>query len=369
MGNRNLLIVAVLAVGLIVGLGIERYVIGSPGGSDAGDAAAPEESAPGAVTRWKMPSTFPGNLAILGDSGVMFTDRVREITNGSVDIKFFEPGALVPALEIFDAVSSGSVDAGWSTPGYWAGKVPALQFFTAVPFGPLPGEVLAWLQHGGGTDFFVELYADHNIHPLHCFLLSPESSGWFRQEIASLDQLEGLKMRFFGLGAKVMEKLGVSTQLLAGGDIYPALDLGTIDATEFAQPVIDYDLGFYQVAKHYYLPGWHQPTSFGELLVNIERWNRLGFAQQAQVEAACAESMVRTYARSEALQPDALAKLQDKGVTIHQWPPEFLDAFEAAWFEVVEEEAAKNEDFARVWASLSEFRETYRTWGDRGYLP
>ena len=156
--------------------------------------------------------------------------------------------------------------------------------------------------------------------------------------------------------------MGVSTQLLAGGDIYPALDLGTIDATEFAQPVIDYDLGFYQVAKHYYLPGWHQPTSFSELIVNLDRWSQLSLTQKAQIEATCAESIVRSYARSEALQPDALDKLQDKGVTIHQWPAEFLDAFEAAWFEVVEEEAANNEDFARVWASLSEFRETYRTW-------
>ncbi|MXX21956.1 MAG: TRAP transporter substrate-binding protein [Rhodospirillales bacterium] len=316
-----------------------------------------------------MPSTFPGNLVILGSGGKEFVERIEEVSGGTINIQFFEPGALVPALEIFDAVSTGAVDAGWSTPGYWAGKIPALQFFTAIPFGPLPGEVMAWLRYGGGNELFIELYAGHNIHPVHCMMISPEGSGWFRNPIESVDDLQGLKMRFFGLGAKVMEKVGVSTQLLAGGDIYPALDLGTIDATEFAQPVIDFDLGFYQVAKHYYLPGWHQPTSFSEFIVNMDQWQTLSVAQQAQVETTCAESILKSYGLAESLQPDALVQFEERGVTVHQWEPEFLAVFENAWNEVVEEEAAKDADFARVWTSLSEFREKYKTWGDRGYLP
>ncbi len=370
---NKLLLVIVLAVGLVAGyLGAGLFSPDTP--QEAGDPSGPATSGAGgadgsATVRWKMPSTFPGNLAILGTGGKDFVDRIREVSDGTIQIQFFEPGALVPALEIFDAVSTGAVDAGWSTSGYWAGKVPALQFFTAVPFGPLPGEAIAWLHHGGGNELFAELYAAHNIHPVHCMMISPEASGWFRTPIESVDDLQGLKMRFFGLGAKVMEKLGVSTQLLAGGDIYPALDLGTIDATEFAQPVIDYDLGFHQVAKHYYLPGWHQPTSFSELIVNQERWQALGAAQQAQIEATCSESIVKTYGLAESLQPDALGRLEERGVTVHQWGPEFLEAFEAAWNETVEEEAAKDADFARVWTSLSEFREKYRTWGDRGYLP
>ncbi len=369
MGSRNVTLILVLVVGLVAGVVGGPMIFGDKEKGEGTMMATPEPANQASATiKWKMASTFPGNLPILGEQGVDFTKRIAEVSGGTIDIKFFEPGALVPALEIFDAVSSGSVDAGWSTPGYWAGKIPALQFFTAIPFGPQSGEILAWLHHGGGKEFFKELYTGHNIHPLHCMMISPEASGWFRQEIKSLDELQGLKMRFFGLGAKVMEKLGVSTQLLAGGDIYPALDLGTIDATEFAQPVIDYELGFHQVAKHYYLPGWHQPTSLSELIVNTERWNELSLTQKAQIEATCNESIVLSYSLSEALQPDAIERLQEKGVNVHAWPPEFLDAFENAWNEVVLEEAAKDEDFAKVWASLSDFRETYRIWGDRGYL-
>ena len=318
--------------------------------------------------KWKMASTFPGNLNIIGEGGVNFVKRVKIVSNGSINIKFFEPGALVPAMEIFDAVSSGSVDAGWSTAGYWAGKIPAVQFFTAIPFGPNASEFLAWYHEGGGREIWEEIYARHNLHPVQCEIISPEASGWFRKEIKSVDDLKGLKMRFFGLGAKVMDKIGVSTQLLAGGDIYPALELGTIDATEFAMPSIDLDLGFYQVAKHYYFPGWHQPSSALELMVNLNKWNALSESQKAQVEATCTESVVLSLAMAESRQPKALEELKAKGVNLHRWSDEILKVFENAWHEVVEEEAAKDEDFARVWASLSKFRESYKTWKDLGFV-
>ena len=318
--------------------------------------------------RWKMASTFPGNLNIIGEGGINFIHRLKIVSNGSIEIKFFEPGALVPALEIFDAVSTGAVDAGWSTAGYWAGKIPAVQFFTAIPFGPNASEFLAWYHEGGGREIWEEIYARHNLRPVQCELISPEASGWFRKEITSVEDLKGLKMRFFGLGAKVMEKVGVSTQLLAGGDIYPALELGTIDATEFAMPSIDLDLGFYQVAKHYYFPGWHQPASALELLINLDKWNALSESQKAQIEATCTESVVKSLAMAESRQPKALEELQAKGVTLHRWSDEILKVFENAWHEVVEEESAKDEDFAKVWASLSEFRKSYKTWKNLGFV-
>ena len=199
-------------------------------------------------------------------------------------------------------------------------------------------------------------------------MISPESSGWFREEINSVEDLKGLKMRFFGLGAKVMDKVGVSTQLLAGGDIYPALELGTIDATEFAMPSIDIDLGFYQIAKHNYFPGWHQPASALELLINLDKWNALNETQKAQIEATCSESVVKGLAMAESRQPDALKKLQEKGVTLHRWPDETLEVLRNAWDEVVKEEAAKDDDFAKVWASLSTFRESYKIWKDLGFV-
>jgi TRAP-type mannitol/chloroaromatic compound transport system substrate-binding protein len=356
-------------IGLVIGVVIGTYVLGGKGGSEGMVATSDDTGvATGEKVRWKMASTFAGEMVQLGDQGRLIEQRINTLSGGTMEVKFFEPGALVPALEIFDAVSTGAVDAGWSAAGYWAGKIPALQFFTAVPFGANAGETIAWMYFGGGQELFEELYAPHNIHPLACNLISPEGSGWFREPINSLDDFKGLKMRFFGLGAKVMEKLGVSTQLIAGGDIFPALELGTIDATEFSMPAIDLDLGFHQVAKHYYFPGWHQPLSMGEFIINMDRWNALTAHQQEIINAACKESMLRGLAQGEAIQFGALQELQSKGVTLHRWSPEILAALEQAWGEVVAEEAAANADFARVWASLSEFRENYKVWGDYGYL-
>ena len=188
---------------LIIGAGLGVYVLGDTGGDRVaatveGDAAPEAVAAIGPTVHWKMASAFASELVQLGDQGKMIEKRIAELTSGTVELKFFEPGALVPALEIFDAVSTGAVDAGWSAAGYWAGKVPALQFFTAVPFGPNVGEAVAWLYHGGGEELLRELYAPYNIQPFQCNLISPEGSGWFRDPIETLDDFKGLKMRFFG---------------------------------------------------------------------------------------------------------------------------------------------------------------------------
>jgi TRAP-type mannitol/chloroaromatic compound transport system substrate-binding protein len=328
-----------------------------------GDATAENQS-----IRWKMGSAFPGKMVQLGSLGKDIEDKLDRISGGSMQVRFFEPNALVPALEMFDAISAGSLDAAWSTPGYWFGKEPALALFASVPFGPSAGEYLAWMYYGGGIQLMDEIYARHNIKSIICGLIAPEASGWFRNEIKSADDLKGLKMRFFGLGAKVMEKLGVSTQLIAGGDIYPALELGSIDATEYSMPAIDLDLGFYQIAKHYYFPGWHQPSTFFELMINLDKWNTLNDTQKAQIEIACGDNVREGLAEGEAIQFAALQELQEKGVQIHRWPPEILDALKVAWTEVAAELAADNEDFARAWASLSEFRENYKIWKDLSSL-
>ncbi len=283
-------------------------------------------------------------------------------------MRFFEPGALVPALESFDAVSMGALQAGWSTPAYWAGKVPALQLFAAVPFGPRASEYLAWFYFGGGQQLYDEIYHRHDIHGVICAVITPEASGWFRHEIKTVDDLKGLKMRFFGLGALVMEKLGVSTQLLAGGDIFPALELGAIDATEFSTPAVDEQLGFYQVAKHYYFPGWHQPASLADLMINLDAWNALSDLQQLQIEITCGDSVRHSIAEGEAIQFAALEKLRKHGVTLHTWSPAILERLRAAWGEVVREQSQADPDFARVWASLSAFRRDYAEWEKLGYL-
>ena len=348
-------IVKCAAIGLVAG-GLASGTVG------IGDADAADK------VRLKMGSTFPSKLKQLGSLGKRLESTVKEMSDGEVQLKFFEPNALVPALELFDAVKSGSVDAGWSTPGYWQGKEPSLALYSAVPFGPSSGEYAAWLFFGGGEELMQKTYAKHNIHSMICGVIAPEASGWFREEVKSIDDLNGKKMRFFGLGAKVMQKMGVDTQLLAGADIYPALERGTIDATEFSQPAIDLDLGFYQIAKHYYFPGWHQQSTAFELMVNMDKWNAMSKAQQAMLRTACRANFAMGMAEGEAIQGAALAELQKKGVQIHRWPQSELDKLEAAWNEVAAEIAASDADFATAWESLQTFRTEYTVWGELGYL-
>ena len=317
---------------------------------------------------WEMQSTYPGSLTQLGTLGKVLSERLNAVSGGAITVAFQEPGAIVPALEAFDAVATGAVQTAWSTPGYWAGKDSSLALFAAVPFGPRASEYLAWMKFGGGEELLDEIYAPYNIKSVPCGVIAPEASGWFRKEITSVDDLKGMKMRFFGLGAKVMQKIGVSTQLLAGGDIFPALELGTIDATEFSMPAIDLKLGFYQVAKHYYFPGWHQQSTIFELMVNLDEWNALSDQTKAIFETVCDAQITFGIAEGEAIQPAALAELQEKGVNIQQWDPAVLETLQAAWLEVVEEEKAANPNFAKAWASLSEFRENYKIWSDLGYL-
>jgi len=317
--------------------------------------------------RWRLASTYPGSLTQLGTLGKSYAKKLELISGGNIRLRFEEPGKLAPPLQYFDAIAKGSIDSAWSTPGYWYGKEKALALFAAVPFGPSAGEYLGWIYYGGGHQLLDEVYAKHGLKALICGIIAPEASGWFRKEIKSVEDLKGLKMRFFGLGARVMQKMGVSTQLLAGGDIYPALERGTIDATEFSMPAIDLKLGFYQVAKHYYFPGWHQQSTLFELLMNKKKWDALSKTQKAQMEVACGDNIREGLAEGESIQFAALAELRSKGVTIHRWPPEVLAKLQAAWNTVVDEEK-KDPTFAKVWASLQKFRAGYSAWKKLGYL-
>lgn len=318
--------------------------------------------------RWRMTSTYPSTLLQIGTLGKRLSDELLLISQGDIELKFHEPGVLAPPFETFDAVSYGAVEAGWSTPGYWAGKEPALQLFASVPFGPSAPEYLAWFDFGGGKALFDEIYHSHNIHSVICGLTPPEASGWFKKEINSIEDFRGLKIRFFGLGGKVMEKIGAAPQLIAGGEIYQALELGTIDATEYAMPAVDERMGFYEVAKHYYLPGWHQQSTFFELMINLDAWNALSNNQKHLIETTCSANVRHGVSEGEALQADAMARLEEKGVQIHTWSPEILAALKTAWDEVALDLQAEDETFASVWQSLAAFRAKYKGWAERGYL-
>ncbi|MEO1638898.1 MAG: TRAP transporter substrate-binding protein [Pseudomonadota bacterium] len=319
----------------------------------------------------EMTSAFSRNLPILGTAGVDFVEKINGIST-EVEFEHFDPGELVPTLEALDAVSNGSVDAAYTTSGYWQGKITSASLFAAVPFGPEAGEFLAWMLYDDGHDLMQRMYDEngYNVVVMPCGIIAPETSGWFKEEITSMADLEGLNMRFFGLGAEVMQRLGVSTSLLAAGDIFPALERGAIDATEFSMPLIDQRLGFYNIASNNYFPGWHQPATMFELLINRDRWEDLDEFTQNQIEVACLANITTNYAEGEAKNYAAMvANVEENGVTIRQWPQEMLDTFESTWNEVAGELAAEDEYFKLVWDDLQEFRAGYKIWSDNIYLP
>jgi TRAP-type mannitol/chloroaromatic compound transport system substrate-binding protein len=318
---------------------------------------------------WRMQSAFGSQLPHLGPPGHRFAKDVEEMSDGRFLLRFHEPGALVPPLECFDAVSKGSVDACWTTPGFQAGKYPALAFFTTVPFGPNYGEFFAWKKFGNGDKLRAEIYNKHNLHAIDVFAIGPETSGWFRKEINNLNELKGLKMRFFGLGAKVMQKLGVETQLLAPADIFPALERGVIDATEFAMPAMDIKQGFHQVAKFNYFPGWHQLVSVGELLMNKKAYDGLPKTYRKFLEVAAGNQIHVNFAESEASQFTAMAEMRDKHkVQIKRWKDDDIAAFEKAWNEVLAEESGKDPVFKKIADDYLAFRKQYAIWGDAQYM-
>ncbi len=319
----------------------------------------------------KVPIAFATSLPALGTPIKWVADNIDELSGGSVKMRIYEPGKLVAPFEILDAVSSGKVNAGYTTAGYWAGKIPASPLFSAVPFGPEAGEYMAWLYFGNGLKLYQEMYdqAGFNVKVVPCAIIAPETSGWFAKPINSAADLQGLRMRFFGLGGKVMQQLGVSTSLIPGGEIFPALEKGAIDATEFSQPAIDQRLGFSKVVKYNYFPGWHQQSTLFELLINKDEWNKLDKSQQAVLEIICKASMTQSIAEGESMQFSVMAEnVKDRGVTNVYWSDEMLSLFQKTWEEVAAEEA-KDPFFKKVYDDLQTFRKGYDLWEAYGFLP
>ncbi len=321
-------------------------------------------------TLLKTPIAFGSHLPALGTPIKWVSDQLPLMSSNKLKMKIYEPGKLVAPPEILGAVSSGKVNSGYATAGYWQGKMPAAALFSAVPFGPEAGEYLAWMYYGNGLKLYQEMYdtAGYNVKVLPCAIISPETSGWFKKPINSPEDLKGLNMRFFGLGASVMEKLGVSTSQLPGGEIFGALEKGAIDASEFSQPAIDQRLGFHKIAKYNYFPGWHQQSTVFELLVNKDAWADMSPSNQAILENTCKASMTNSIAEGEAMQFDVMAKAQENGVEIRYWSDDMLAVFKGAWDEVVTE---KNQDafFNKVYTDLTTFRDGYDLWEAHAFLP
>ena len=359
-GNYPQILSRCLAQGLFIGLACGLLMGG------AGQALAKN-------VLLKVPCSVPFNVPVLGGDVVGFiADRINNTSQGTLKMRLYEPGKLVPPLEVLDTVSSGKTNAGYTAAFYYAGKNPASVLFSSFPFGPEPAEYIAWFYHGNGLKLYQEMY-DHygyNVKVLPAGIISAETSGWFTKPINTPADLQGIKMRIAGIGGKVVTKLGVAVTMLPAGQIFQALEKGLIDATEFSQPVCDAPLGFYKVAKYNYFPGWHQPSTVQELLINKDVWNQLDKQQQTLIETTCMAATLYSLALSEGMQGKVLRENAEKhGVKTMYWSKEMLDAFEKAWLEVADEEAAKDEMFKKVWEDLQKFRAEYKQWASVGFLP
>ncbi len=321
----------------------------------------------------KVPVYVNTNLQGLGSTPVWLAEQVKAASGGQLKLKLYEPGRLIPPKEILQAVHAGQVQAGFTTPGFNSGILGnKASFFSAVPFGPDAPEYLAWVYYGGGRPLWQKMYDDKglDVHAIPCGVLAPETSGWFNRPIDKPEDLQGLRMRFFGLGALVMEKLGVSTSLLPGGEIFPALEKGAIDATEFSMPAIDERLGFYKILKYNYYPGWHQPATLLELVVNKTSWKKLSAPNQALLEMGCKAAMLDGLALGESIQFPAMKKnINERGVENRYWSDQMLKLFHEKWLEVVAEESAKDKEFKAIWDSLKGFNKDYSIWSEWAFLP
>jgi TRAP-type mannitol/chloroaromatic compound transport system substrate-binding protein len=332
------------------------------------EGPAPADGAavdPGKVFRWKMVTTWPANFPIFQDSVLKFADDLRAMSSGRLSIQVFAGDELVPALQVFDAVSQGAVELGHGSPYYWAGKVPAGQVFSTVPFGMTVNGMHAWLYHGGGLDLWREVYEPFNLVPFPMGNSGVQMGGWFNKRIDSIADLQGLRMRIPGLGGKVLKKAGGNPVLMSGAEIYTALERGMIDAVEWVGPFHDTRLGLNRAARYYYYPGWHEPGTEFELLVNRNRWNSLPPDLQAMIETAARATGSWVIAAMEFHNHAALEELRQRHkVQILPFPDDVLQRLRELTEETLEEEAAKDAQFRRVYDAYREFRDRYADWNE-----
>ena len=319
--------------------------------------------------RWKVQSTFNTSWPALGDPIARLAKTLDRATAGRIKLKVYEPGKIVPPLEITPSISSGDLPAAYNYLAYDQGRIPSAVLFSAVPFGMEPWEYAAWWFEGEGAKLAAEIYHKRNVHPLLCSTIGPETAGWYRQPIKSLDDLKGLKIRFSGLGGMVLNEIGASATLMAGGEIFAALEKGTLDATEYSMPAIDEILGFHKIAKYNLFPGWHQVSTSTHFLINLDNWKKLSDADRGLFEMACTAATMRAITTGEALQGKQIKSFPSKGVTAAKLPDSVIQELKRVSAKVMDQEAAKDADFKRVWESQQAFHADYQVWKEMGYLP
>lgn len=312
-------------------------------------------------TTIKLATSWPAHFPIMGTGVEQFAKRIKDISGGSLEIKIYPKNVLVPALAVFDATSSGEIDAFHSGPYYWKGKNSAFSLFGGMPFGFTAKEINSWMLFGGGLDLWREKYAKYNLHPFLGGNTNVQMGGWFRKKINSLDDMHGLKMRIPGLGGEVLSRMGVNTILLPAGEIYTSLERGVIDATEWVGPALDIKMGFYKVAPYYY-SGWHEPGSVLELTFNKKSFEHLASEHQSMIEVATSELNANMSYEFHAENILALKKLKELNVEILKYPNEVTQAAKTALSQVIDEFRVKNSDFDTVYRSIQEHLELSKEW-------
>ena len=335
---------------------------------NAGENAS--NSAKQETYQWKLVTTWPKNFPGLGVAPENFAKLVHRMSSGRLSIKVYAAGEIVPAMEVFSAVSSGTVQMGHGAAYYWKGKIPAAPLFTSVPFGLNAQEMNGWLYHGGGLELWRELYAPYNLVPMAGGNTGIQMGGWFNKELNTIEDFKGLKMRIPGLGGEVFTRAGGTAVNLAGGEIYTSLQTGVIDAAEWVAPYNDLAFGFNNVAKYYYYPGWHEPGPTIELIINKDAYQSLPDDLVAIVEAAARtinQDMLDEYtSRNNA----ALIVLKEKGVELRRYPDEVLDVLRETSRIVMEENAQNDEMFKKVYESYNAYRKSataYHQISERAY--
>lgn len=324
----------------------------SPSVSPSGQVAGAQQT----VYRWKMVTTWPKNFPGLGVAPENFVKLVNRMSNGRLQIKVYAAGEIVPALEVFSAVSSGTVEMGHGAAYYWKGKIPAAPLFTSVPFGLNAQEMNGWLHHGGGLALWREAYEPFDLIPLAGGNTGIQMGGWFNKELNSIADFKGLKMRIPGLGGEVFSRAGGTAVNMAGGEIYTSLQTGVIDAAEWVAPYNDLAFGLHKVAKYYYYPGWQEPGPTIELLINKQAFQSLPDDLIAIVETAARainQDMLDEYtSRNNA----ALVELRKQGVEFRQYPEDVIDKLKVITEQVMQENSTADPLFKKVYESYDQYR-------------
>ena len=312
-----------------------------------------------------MVTTWPKNFPVLGTGANQLAELITEMSGGRIQVKVYGAGELIPAFEVFDAVSRGTAELGHGAAYYWKGKIEEAQFFSTVPFGMNATEMTAWLYHGGGMELWTETYKPFGVIPAAAGNTTVQMAGWFNKEINSVEDLKGLKMRIPGLGGEVLKRAGGTPVNLPGGELFTSLKTGAIDATEWVGPYNDLAFGLHKAAKYYYYPGWHEPGTTLEAVINEKAYKALGADLQSIVKNACKivnQEMVMEFTAKNNAALDTLVNKHK--VDVRKLPDDVLDKLKLLSEEVVTELAGKNDAAKKIFASYKKFSKQVRAWHD-----